>query len=92
MTGADLDAAEQFDWPVAAPEAYPLVYRTGLSDTLQTPSAEEFDLLEAAIQALPDFIHSGQEFGTATALINGVRTEVRVARVPASQLKRNRRR
>ncbi|HLQ45413.1 MAG TPA: hypothetical protein VK137_11830, partial [Planctomycetaceae bacterium] len=91
LTGADLDAAQQFDWPIAAPEAYPLVYRTGISHTLQTPSAEEFDLLEAAIQTLPDFIRRGQEFGTGTALVNGVRTEVRLARVPPRQMKRKRR-
>src|SRR5439155_24181727 len=91
LTGADLDAAEQFDWPIAAPEAYPLVYRTGRSDSLETPSAEEFDLLEAAIQTLPDFIRSGQEFGTGTALVNSVHTEVRLARVPPRQMKRKRR-
>src|SRR5262245_55959003 len=91
LTGADLDDAEQFDWPIAAPEAYPLVYRTGRSANLETPSAKEFDLLDAAIQSLPDFIRSAQEFGTATALLNGIRTEVRLARVPTRQLKRQRR-
>lgn len=92
LTGSDLDAADQFGWPVAAPEAYPLVYRTGLSDTLQTPSASDFDLLEAALRTLPDFIRSRQDCGTATARVNGQPLEIRLARVPLSQLKPKRRR
>lgn len=87
LTGADLDAAEQFDWPITAAEAYPLVYRTGLSETLQTPSAEDFDLLDAVLQTLPDFIASGREFGTLTAIVQGSAVEVRIARVPAKRLK-----
>lgn len=92
LTGPDLDAADQFGWPVATPEAYPLVYRTGLSRTPQTPSASEFDLLEAALQTLPDFIRSRQDFGTATAQIKGRPLEIRLASVPPSQLKPKRRR
>lgn len=92
LAGPDLDAADQFGWPIAAPEAYPLVYRTGLSDTLQTPSASDFDLLEAALQTLPDFIRSRQDCGTATARVSGQPLEVRLARVPPSQLKPKRRR
>ena len=87
MTGADLDAADQLGWSIAAPEAHPLVYRTGRSDVLETPSAEEFDLLEATLQTLPDFILSGKEFGNLTAVVKGSRVEVRIARVAANQLK-----
>lgn len=87
LTGADLDAADQLSWPIAAPEAYPLVYRTGQSDVLETPSADEFDLLEATIQTLPDFISSGQEFGKSSGFLKGSSVEVRIARVPASRLK-----
>lgn len=92
LTGPDLDAADQFGWPIAAPEAYPLVYRTGLNAALQTPSASDFDLLEATLQTLPDFIRSRQDCGTATARLNGQSLEVRLARVPPSQLKPKRRR
>lgn len=87
MTGADLDAADQLGWTVAAPEAYPLVYRTGRTEVLETPSAEEFDLLEATLQTLPDFVASGKEFGNLTAIVNGSPVEVRVARVPRDRLK-----
>ncbi|MFM9961525.1 MAG: hypothetical protein ACKV2Q_09890 [Planctomycetaceae bacterium] len=87
LNGADLDAADQFGWPIAAPEAHPLVYRTGRSDSLETPSAAEFDLLDATIQTLPDFIASGQEFGTRNAVVNGTSVAVRFARVPAKRLK-----
>jgi hypothetical protein len=92
MTGADLDAADQFGWPVAAPDAYPLVYRTGLSDRLQTPTAQDFDLLEATIQTLPDFIRSRQHSGTLTALVNGRSIDVRLSRVATSRFRRKRRR
>ncbi len=87
LTGADLDAADQLGWTIAAPEAYPLVYRTGRTEVLETPSAEEFDLLEASLQTLPDFITSGKEFGNLTAVVKGSPVEVRIARVPANRLK-----
>lgn len=87
MTGADLDAADQLGWPIAAPEAHPLVYCTGRSEVLETPSAEEFDLLDATLQTLPDFIASGKEFGHLTAVLKGSPVEVRIARVPGNRLK-----
>ena len=87
LTGADLDAADQFGWPIAAPEAHPLVYRTGQNDVLETPTAQEFDVLDATLQTLPDFIAIGEEFGTRTAVVKGAAVEVRIARVPAERLK-----
>lgn len=87
LTGADLDAADQLGWPIAAPEAHPLVYRTGRSDSLETPSAAEFDLLDATLQTLPNFIASGQEFGTLNAVVKGATVPVRIALVPAKRLK-----
>ncbi len=87
LTGADLDAADQLGWPIAAPEAHPQVYRTGRNEVLEPPSVEEFDLLDATLQTLPDFIASGKEFGNLTAIVNGSPVEVRIARVPGNRLK-----
>jgi tetratricopeptide (TPR) repeat protein len=59
LAAADLDAAEQFGWPVAAPEAYPVVFRVRPSHGLTSPTSEELRVLEAALRAVPDFVADG---------------------------------
>jgi tetratricopeptide (TPR) repeat protein len=52
----DLDAADQFGWPVAAPEAYPVVFRVRPERGLTSPSAKELRVLEAALRTVPEFV------------------------------------
>ncbi len=58
VSPADLDAAEQFGWPVAAPEAYPVVYRILPGKGVTSPTAADLRLLEAALRAVPQFVAS----------------------------------
>ena len=59
LTGADLDAAEQFGWPVAAPEAYPMAVRVRPGEPPNTPTPDELALLEAALRVVPEFVAGG---------------------------------
>ena len=56
MAPADLDAAEQFGWPVAAPEAYPCAMRVNPGPAVRPPLAWELELLEGCLRTIPDFL------------------------------------
>ena len=46
----DLDAIEQFGWPVATPEAYPAALRIRPGPSIDTPPAPEVRFLTAALE------------------------------------------
>ena len=52
----DLDAAEREGWPVAGPEAYPLVLRINPGMAVRPPLAWELELLEGCLRAIPKFL------------------------------------
>jgi hypothetical protein len=57
MAIEDLDAIEQYGWPVAGPHAYPLVLKaTSGDDWGQLPNATELTWLVAALRAIPEFL------------------------------------
>jgi len=57
MTFADLDAIEQYNWPVAGEKAYPLTLKaTPNSEWGEHPSASELAWLAAALRVIPDFV------------------------------------
>jgi hypothetical protein len=76
----DLDAIEQYDWPVAGSHAYPLVLKaTTENEWGQLPNASELTWLAAALRTIPDFLtrdlHAdrGRLHPTqATGLLSGV--------------------
>jgi tetratricopeptide (TPR) repeat protein len=53
---ADLDAAQQYGWKVARPDAYPSVYRKERGRSMRPPLAWELGLLEACLRAVPAFV------------------------------------
>lgn len=61
----DLDAAEQFGWPVAAPEAYPTIFRTRRGSGLVNVTADELNVLEAALRSIPEFVASDAASATS---------------------------
>jgi hypothetical protein len=63
----DFDAIEQFDWPVAGTEAYPIVLRVNPGLVLRVPLAWELELLEACQRAIPEFLR--QEGSTKASLV-----------------------
>ena len=52
----DLDTAERHGWPVAGPEAYPLVIRINPGHAVRPPLAWELELLEGCLRAIPEFL------------------------------------
>ena len=52
----DLDAAERHGWPVAGPEAYPLVLRINPGLAVRAPLVWELELLEGCLRAIPEFL------------------------------------
>ena len=57
----DLEAAEQHGWPVADPSAYPLAMRVNPGMATRPALAWEMELLEAALQAIPQFLEDAGE-------------------------------
>lgn len=53
---ADLVAAEEHHWPIAAPEAYPLVLCTEPGMQTRALKSWELQLLEGCARAVPDFV------------------------------------
>lgn len=53
---ADLEAARQYNWPVARPDAYPSIFRKERGMSMRPPTAEELELLEASLRTLPEFV------------------------------------
>jgi tetratricopeptide (TPR) repeat protein len=52
----DLDAAEKRGWPVAGPEAYPMILRVNPGMAVRPPLAWELELTEGCLRAIPEFI------------------------------------
>lgn len=53
---ADSEAARRHGWPVAGPEAYPVVFHKERGMAVRPPLAWELEMLEACLRAVPDFI------------------------------------
>lgn len=53
---ADLDAAETYGWPVAAPEAFPNVIRVNPGRAIRPALPWELELLEGCLRAIPPFL------------------------------------
>lgn len=52
----DLDAAEENGWPVAGPEAYPMILRVNPGMAVRPPLAWELELVEGCLRAIPAFL------------------------------------
>lgn len=53
---ADLDAIEEYDFEVAGPKAYPVIFRKERGLTMRPPLAWELELMEACLRAIPTFV------------------------------------
>jgi hypothetical protein len=52
----DLDVAEKHGWPVAGPEAYPMVIHINPGLAMRPPLVWELELLEGCLRAIPEFL------------------------------------
>jgi hypothetical protein len=59
ISARDLTVAEQQGWPIAGPEAHPMVLRLNPGMALRRPLAWELELLEGALRAIPEFLAQG---------------------------------
>jgi tetratricopeptide (TPR) repeat protein len=62
---ADLEAAKQYGWQVARPDAYPSVFHKERGLSLRPPLAWELELMESCLRAVPDFVNRRQQDDTA---------------------------
>lgn len=58
---ADLEAAKQYSWQVARPDAYPEVFHKERGLSLRPPLAWELELLGGCLRAVPDFVNRHQQ-------------------------------
>jgi tetratricopeptide (TPR) repeat protein len=70
---ADLEAAEEHGWEVAAPDAYPCPVRKERGLVMRPPLAWELNLLEATLRAVPDFV-SGHDRDDESPFVREVAT------------------
>ena len=71
VAGSDIEMAEQFGWPVASPEAYPIVARLDEEQGLCTPTCDDICLSVVAAKVVPEFLKSHQQEERRTIDIDG---------------------
>jgi len=54
---ADLEAAKNYGWQVARPDAYPEVFHKERGLSMRPPLAWELELMEGCLRAVPDFVN-----------------------------------
>ena len=75
----DLDAAERHGWPVAGPEAYPLVIRINPGRAVRPPLAWELELLEGCLRAIPEFLAEKNAVSAKTVAAASAKLTVRLS-------------
>lgn len=53
---ADFEAAKQYGWKVARPDAYPSIFRKEPGMSVRPPLAWELELMEGCLRVVPDFV------------------------------------
>ncbi len=56
LSVADLDAAQQYGWKVARPDAYPSIFHKERGMSIRPPLSWELELMAACLRAIPDFV------------------------------------
>lgn len=75
---ADLDAIEQFGWPIATPEAYPDALRIHPGPHVETPTAEDLRFLTAALEAITWLVQHRNEKCTTVTVASTTLTAARL--------------
>ncbi len=75
----DLDAAKKHGWPVAGPEAYPLVVRINPGLAMRAPLVWELELLEGCLRAIPDFLAEKKSELVKTVTAASAKLTVRIS-------------
>ena len=57
---ADLEAARQYGWKVARPDAYPSIFHKERGLSTRPPLAWELELMEGCLRAMPEFVDRRQ--------------------------------
>jgi len=81
----DLDAAEQYGWEVAGPEAHPHVMRVNPGHAVRPPLAWELELLTACLTALPRFLKQGTPSATVGVPLASGPLSLRLTRIGDEQ-------
>jgi hypothetical protein len=68
VPATDVEAAEQFGWPIASPEAYPLAMRVDPGVRFRSPESWELELLTKCLEAIPGFLTDGKKQTSPVAM------------------------
>lgn len=79
LSTRDLDAAEKHGWPVASPEAYPLVIHISPGLAMRSPLVWELELLEGCLRTIPEFLAEKRDGISKTVLLASGELSVRLA-------------
>ncbi|MCC6125258.1 MAG: hypothetical protein IT426_09870 [Pirellulales bacterium] len=82
----DIDAAEKHGWPLAGPEAYPLVIRVNPGPSVRAPLTWELELLEGCLRTIPDFLAEKQSAEPMNCTTDAL--ALRLSWVPAESKRR----
>jgi hypothetical protein len=72
---ADLDAIEQFGWPVATPEAYPDALRVYPGQNVETPTAAEVRFISGALAAVAGLARDREQRSVTAGETAGARVK-----------------
>ncbi len=77
----DLEAAERYRWPVAGPEAYPIVIRINPGMAIRSPLVWELELLEACLRSIPEFVRQSEIELVRTVRVASGEAVVKLSRI-----------
>ena len=75
----DLDATERHGWPVAGPEAFPLVIRINPGRAVRPPLTWELELLEGCLLSIPEFLAEKQAVSAKSVVVASGKLNLRVS-------------
>ncbi|NUQ65627.1 MAG: tetratricopeptide repeat protein [Pirellulales bacterium] len=79
MAPRDLYLMEREGWPIATPEAHPIVLHLEPGRQPQPPNHEELDYVQSCLGTLPDFVACGRESKTYELDTGGRRIRMRLS-------------
>ena len=81
ISPVDLDAIEQFGWPIATPEAYPDAMRIYPGPRVETPTAEGIRFLAASLEAITRLAQNRDQKSTTITTAGATLTATRLGTV-----------
>jgi hypothetical protein len=79
MAPRDLYLVDRSGWPIATPEAYPVILHLEPGRQPQPPNCKELDYIQSCLRVIPDFVGSRREAKTYELTTGGKRVKMRLS-------------